>query len=54
MKCPNAFFSINGEKVTSGTGFPSASYHSFAVRVDDTKSPGYVYIGTFGRDRTYR
>ncbi len=50
----NAFFSINGEKVTSGTGFPSASYHSFAVRVDDTKSPGYVYIGTFGRDRTYR
>ena len=50
----DAFFSINGDRVPYTQGFPSASYHSFAVRVDDTKSPGYLYIGQFGKDRTYR
>lgn len=50
----DAFFSINGNRVTYSQGFPSASYHTFAARVDDTKDPGYFYIGQFGKDRTYR
>ncbi|MDY6418367.1 MAG: hypothetical protein SPK87_06455 [Bacteroidales bacterium] len=50
----DAFFSINGDRVPYTQGFPSASYHSFAARVDGTKEPGYFYIGQFGKDRIYR
>jgi hypothetical protein len=50
----DAFFSINGNRVPYSQGFPSASYHTFAARVDETKDPGYFYIGQFGKERWYR
>ena len=54
-----AYFAINGVQVNPlTTGFPSADYHSVAVRVDpdfmNGDELGYFYIGHFGQDRVYR